>query len=66
METLKAILTWLDGKKSTIMAIGSVLISYAVAANMIDANLGAMLQTIISILTGGAVVATKTLGVGKK
>lgn len=66
MESFKAILYWLDGKKSVILAICAAILSYLVAANMMDAQLGALIQTILSILTGGAVYATSSLGAGKK
>ena len=58
------ILTWLDGKKSTILAISSAILSYAVATNLIHSDLGALLQTVISILAGGAIIATNKLGIG--
>jgi len=63
---IHSILTWLDGKKSTILAIVSAIISYAVAASYLKADLGALLQTVVSILAGGAIVATNKLGIGKK
>lgn len=65
MNTLTQVLTWLDGKKSTILAICAAILSYLVASQLITANLGALLQTILSILTGGAVVASNKLGIGK-
>jgi hypothetical protein len=65
MDTLKAILYWLDGKKSTILAITALILSYMVTAGTIDAGLGTLIQAILSVLTGGAIVATKQLGAGK-
>ena len=61
MAIVTRILEALDGKKSTILAISAVLLSYAVASGLIDANLGALLQTILSIISGGAVYATKDM-----
>ena len=61
MGKIELILNFLDGKKSTILAISAVVISYAVASGLIEASLGALLQTIISILGGGAVYATSDL-----
>ena len=58
---MEKILLFLDGKKSTILAISSVVLSYLVASGILDAQLGAALQTIISILAGGAVYATSDL-----
>lgn len=63
---LHSILTFLDGKKSTLMAILAAVFSYAVATDLITPDLGALLQTILSILAGGAVFATNKLGIGKK
>lgn len=63
---LKAVLSWLEGKKSTILAICAAVLSYLVAGGAIDAQLGALLQTVLSILTGGAVYATQKLGASKK
>jgi len=57
-------LEWLDGRKAKILAISAVCISYSVASGLIDANLGALLQTIISILAGGAIAATSDMKVG--
>lgn len=66
MNTFHQILDFLDGKKSTILAITAAILSYAVAGNIIDADLGALLQTILSILGGGAVYATNKLGQARR
>lgn len=55
------ILEWLDGKKAIILGIASAVLSYAVASQLITAELGALLQTIISILAGGAVIASNRI-----
>jgi hypothetical protein len=65
MSKYEKILTWLNGKKSTILAISAAVLSYCVAGGLIDPQLGALLQTILSILTGGAVFETKRLGIKK-
>lgn len=59
------VLQFLDGKKAVILGCCSAVLSYLVAGQLIDANLGALLQTIISLLTGGAVIATNKLGAKK-
>lgn len=63
---LYKILEFLDGKKAPILAVSSAIISYLVAGKVIEASLGALFQTIISILGGGAVYASNRLGVGKR
>lgn len=49
---------FLEGKKAIIVAIIGAVLSFLVARGAMAADLGALLQTIIAILTGGA------LGVG--
>lgn len=61
MQKLEQLLLWLDGKKSTILAICGAVNSYLVAGKLITAELGALVQTILSILAGGAVYATKDM-----
>jgi cytochrome b subunit of formate dehydrogenase len=56
-----SILDFLDGKKTYIIAIASAIIVYLMTGNLISDNLGALLQTIMSILAGGAVIATNRL-----
>ena len=64
---MENILNYFDGKKTTILAITAAIISYLVATGLITAELGALLQTIISLLAGGAVVATnRVLGYRNK
>lgn len=62
---MQSILVWLDGKKAYILAISAAINSYLVAAGIYEASLGALLQTILSILGGGAMVATTKLGIKK-
>jgi hypothetical protein len=60
---MENILTFLDGKKAILLGICSAILSYLVASSLISADLGALIQTILSILAGGAVYASnKTLG----
>lgn len=58
---MQALLTWLDGKKALIVSILSLINSYLVAVNLYDAALGTLVQSILSLLAGGAVVATKDM-----
>lgn len=58
---MQKILTWLDGKKSSILAILSLIIVYLIQDSTISQNLGLLLQGILSILAGGAVVMTKDM-----
>ena len=66
MKQLTAILTWLDGRKSVILSISAAVLSYCVAGHLISTELGALLQTIISILGGSAVYATNRMGISRK
>jgi hypothetical protein len=60
---MENLLKFLDGRKAVILSICAAILSYLVAGGIIDANLGALIQTILSILAGGAVIMTdKTLG----
>jgi hypothetical protein len=63
---MEKLLTFLDGKKSVILAIIAAILSYMVASNVISASLGALFQTIISLLAGGAVYATNDLNGANK
>jgi hypothetical protein len=60
------ILSWLDGKKSTILSILALVIVFLMQNGTISNNVGLLLQSILSVLTGGAIVATNKLGIGKK
>jgi hypothetical protein len=55
---MEKILTLLDGKKAIILAICSAILSYLVASGTIKADLGALIQTVLSILAGGAAAYT--------
>ena len=61
MQPLLAILDYLEGKKTVILAILAPIIAYAVAIHGISPELGALLQTIISVLAGGAAYGTVKL-----
>lgn len=62
----QTILQFLAGKKAYILSISAAILSYLVAGDIINANLGALIQTILSILGGGAMIATNKLGIVKK
>lgn len=51
-------LIWLDGKKAYLLAIFSAINSFLVASNLYDANVGVLIQTILSIIAGGAKLHT--------
>lgn len=64
---MEKLLTFIDGYKTYILAIASAVISYLVASGIITADLGSLLQTIVSILAGGAVIASnKVLGTSNR
>jgi len=65
MEKLNSLLGWLDGKKSIISGLISVVNSYLVTAGLYDASIGSLIQSLVLILTGGAVYQTNVLK-GKK
>jgi len=64
-NSFHALLDWLEGKKALILSISAAVLSYAVAGHLINPDLGALLQTILSILGGGAVYATNKLGAAR-
>ena len=56
-------LEWLDGKKTIIFSCLFVINTYLMANNIIDQNMGAMVASILGILSGGAVYqSNKVLG----
>jgi len=61
MTTFEKILTFFDGRKAMILSIVSAILSYLVAGNKITPELGALLQTIASVVFGGAVYATNVV-----
>ena len=62
---MEKLLEFIDGRKTTILAIASAICAYTVASGLITAELGALIQTIISIIAGGAVIASnRVLGRG--
>ncbi len=61
MNKLEQILNWLDGKKAVILSISALILSYLVTAGILEPSLGTLLQSILSILGGGAVYATSDL-----
>lgn len=62
LDLIAQALGYLQGKKAVIMAILTAINAYAVAVNLYDAQLGALIATILSILAGGAVLATTKMG----
>lgn len=64
MEKLVSLLNYLDGKKAVILSISALVLSYLVTAGVLEPSLGTLLQSILSILGGGAVYATKDMSLG--
>ncbi len=60
MDTIHAIVAWLEGKKTIIIAIAALIISYLVTTGFFSAALGTLFQTILSLLAGGAVAVGST------
>ena len=50
---MNEVILFLDGKKTYILAIVSAINSFLVASGVYTADLGALIQTILSILAGG-------------
>ena len=60
---LEQILQFLDGRKAILLAVVGLVIGYLTATNVLDAQLGALILSVLNVLAGGAVVATnKVLG----
>ena len=55
---MQSLLEWLDGKKSTILLIASAINTYCMAGGLYNTQLGALIQTILSVLAGGAKLVT--------
>lgn len=62
---MREILYYLAGKKTYILAIASAVNAYVVAVGIITPELGALWQTIMSILAGGAKYQTEVMGIKK-
>ena len=58
MEILHTVLSWLEGKKTTIFGIAALIVSFFVTKGGIDADTGTLIQSILTILAGGASWAT--------
>lgn len=61
MNKVALLLDLLNGKKAVILSISALLLSYLVTAGVLEPSLGTLLQSILSILGGGAVYATKDM-----
>ena len=58
------ILQWLDGKKTHFLAIFSAVNALLVASNVYGAEIGAIIQGLLSVLFSGAKVVGNKLGIG--
>jgi len=56
---------WLEGKKTILVGCLSAVNSYLVAASMYDANMGALIQSLLLAVSGGAVYATVRMNKAK-
>lgn len=61
MNTIKSILTWLSGKKSVIFGLCGVIVIYLLKEGQINENLALLIQSILTLLAGGASYATGRL-----
>lgn len=61
MKTLKTILKWLSGKKSTIVALIALTVSFCQLKNVIDSDTSVYINTFMLILAYGANYATSKL-----
>lgn len=59
MTKLEQLLWWLNGKKAVLLAVASAINSYAVSTSIIAPELGSLIQTLLSIVFGGAAIATQ-------
>lgn len=66
MQYIIEALKWLSGKKSAIIGIIALIITYLLTEGMITENLAYLLNGILIIIGGGASYATKQLVYGKK
>ena len=55
---LHKLLSWLQGKKTLIFGALSAVNTYLMAAGVYIPEMGALIQTILTLLSGGAVVMT--------
>ena len=62
MEKVNAVLLFLEGRKALIASLLGIVVSYLVTDGTISAPLGTMLQSLIALLTGGALIAGRTEG----
>lgn len=60
MNILHAIINFLEGKKSLILAILGLVLSYLVKDGTLSPNLGLLLQSALSLVAGGAVAVGAT------
>ena len=55
-------ISWLRGKKTIISGVLSAVNAYLTAANVYDAQLGALIQTLLTLFFGAAAIQTSRLG----
>lgn len=58
LTKFQELILFLDGKKAILSQLLSAVVVYLMATGIVDGLLGALLQSFILILTGGAVIVT--------
>ena len=58
MTKLESLLLFLDGHKAIFAQLLSAINTYLMAMGIVDKLLGVLIQTIIVIITGGAIIKT--------
>lgn len=58
---MQQVLSWLDGRKAIIYGILSLVFSFLVTVHKMSPELGTLLQSIITLLGGGAHKATEDM-----
>lgn len=62
---MNKILFWLSGKKAVIVGLAGIIITYLTKENILTVNFAYTLQSIITLLAGGASIATTKAFAGK-
>lgn len=65
METIRTVLYWLDGKKTYIFGILALTNAFLGAKGVLDVDTIAYIQSVLTLLAGGAEYTTVRLGIRK-
>lgn len=66
MEKLFAVLSWLDGKKTYLAAVLSLVVAFCGAKGYVDQETQSFLASLIALFAGSAEAATVKLGAKRK